>query len=126
MAFQCDDDIDITQDYLYDSGLLGTWEITDETVNGISDMNPKCCIFFEFSPDNNENDLVGIYAYSDELGNYYNDKFIVDPINQLILLDRDNGEQQSYEFTVDNSAEYLTFSFTENGLNFEQDWRKVY
>lgn len=126
MAFQCEEEIDITEDRLYETGLFGTWEIADETMNGISDMLPKCCIFFEFYGDSNDQDLVGTYTYTDELGDYTNGMFTVDKSKQLIIFDVDGSEQRIYEFALDSFAEYLTFTFTENDIEYEQGWKKIY
>lgn len=41
------DDNGISEDNLNESGLLGKWGITDETIKGISDLLPKC---YGFSP----------------------------------------------------------------------------
>jgi hypothetical protein len=44
MAFQCESDDYAPFDILDTTGLLGSWEIQDEIINGnISDMIPKCC-----------------------------------------------------------------------------------
>ena len=60
-VLQCEDDAPPVPDQLDETGLLGRWEIEDETINGISDLLPKCCKFFEFSPDNIKDDTS---AYS--------------------------------------------------------------
>jgi hypothetical protein len=125
-AFQCDDEIDITEDGLYESGLFGTWEITNETINGISDMLPKCCNFIEFYPDSNEKDLVGSYTYTDEFDDYYNGIFTVDLSSQIIIFDQYDNSQRIYEFTLDSAGEYLTFTFTENESELLQTWKKIY
>lgn len=124
MAFQCEDDIEIADDNLNDSGLLGTWEIADETVNGISDMLPICCEFFEFNPDDNKQDFTGLFVYTDSMGDVYDGLFTVDQTNQTLLFEWDD-EQITYGYELDSSQEHLTFTFTEDNLNYVQGWVKI-
>ena len=101
MAFQCEDDIEIADDNLNDSGLLGTWEIADETVNGLSDMLPICCEFFEFNPDDNKQDFTGLFVYTDSMGDVYDGLFTVDQTNQK----GGRGQSQIAEHTVVSHAQ---------------------
>lgn len=125
MAFQCEDDIEIVEDNLNDSGLLGTWEISEETVNGISDMLPICCEFLEFNPDDNKQDFTGFFIYTDSMGNVYDGLFTFDQTNQTILFDRNDNELITYGYSLNSSEEYLTLTFTQENMNYVQGWVKT-
>lgn len=124
MAFQCDVESELMEDNLNETGLFGRWEIADETINGISDGLPKCCEYFEFNPDDYKDDLTGLFIYTDSFGANYNGAFTVDEANQLILFEQNDNSPVIYEFSLDTSEEYLTFTFTEDTLTYVQGWVK--
>lgn len=124
MAFQCNDEIETIEENLNETGLLGRWEITDEVVNGIDDMLPKCCRFFQFDPDDNKQDLTGLFTFIDFTGDY-SGIFTVDQTKQQIIFQREGREPVVYDFTMNSSQDYLTFSFIEEeNLNYVQGWAK--
>jgi len=125
MAFQCEEELEITEDRLNEIGIFGTWEIADETMNNISDMLPKCCQFFEFYPDNNEEDLMGLFTYTDSMGHIYDGQFTLDQTNQLLILDRMDREQLISGFDLDDSRQYLTLTFSEDNVTYIQGWVKI-
>ena len=63
MAFQRDEEVKYPNDRLLDIGLLGSWEIAEESINGISDLTVKCCMFLDFGPDDNKQDFRGRFVY---------------------------------------------------------------
>ena len=125
MAFQCDDETDLSEDPLIDTGLLGRWEIADETIGGISDLSVKCCRFFEFNPDDNLEDLNGEFFYEDETG-VYQGMFSVDSETGTILFRREGRNPATYEYSLNGDQDYLMFTFTDNDADFEQGWSRVY
>jgi hypothetical protein len=125
MAFQCDDDIEISDDSLNDTSLLGRWEINSEVMNGkIMDLLPKCCKFIEFSTDEKENDLIGMYIYTEDMDAVSSGVFTVNLNSNTIVFEPPNSQIFTYEFMLNNNASELTFNFTENGVNFQQTWIK--
>ena len=125
IGLQCEDDAPPVPDLLDKTGLLGKWEIEDETINGISDLLPKCCRFFEFMPDNQKDDLIGLFQFTDETGEYPG-IFTVDQANQQIVFQREGRSPVVYDFTINSTQDYLTFSFTEGeDSNHIQGWGKL-
>ena len=124
MAFQCDEDIKII-DPLVETGILGRWEIADETVNGISDLLPKCCRFLEFSPDDNLEDLIGNFIYTDELQEDIEWTFIIDPVDGLIIFKRQGRDDLVYDYEINDAQDYLTFTFSEGNAVHVEGWRRT-
>jgi hypothetical protein len=126
MAFQCDED-SITEDELFETGLLGRWEIADESIDGISDLSAKCCRFIEFNPDEDPEDLSGVFLYEDgsETG-FYQGAFSVDQERQTILFEREGREPVVYLYELNDARDYLGVTFTENDAEFVQGWSRVY
>lgn len=123
-GIQCEDDIFPIEDILEETGILGRWEFADETVNGISDLLPKCCKFFEFMPDNNVEDLNGLFLFTDGTV-AYSGIFTLDEANQQIVFQRDGKTSVVYDYNLNSSQDYLTFSFVEGeNLNYLQGWAK--
>ena len=125
MAFTCDEDTDINYDNLNELGIFGEWEINSETIDGISDLTAPCCRFIEFLPDGNNEDFSGLFNYSVQPTQSYDGIFTVDPTNQVITFQREGNEEVMYSYTINNSQDTLSFTFTENEAVFEQDWVKI-
>lgn len=100
MAFQCEEDILLVEDELNTTYLLGRWEITDETVNGVQDLLPKCCEFFEFNINNKGDDLIGNSNYTDSAGINNYGIFTVDTINQTITFEQEGEQPITYNYTL--------------------------
>jgi hypothetical protein len=126
MSFQCDEDILLKDDELYRTDLLGRWEIADETISGITDLLPKCCKFFEFNINNNGDDLIGDFYYTDSSGTNTNGIFTVDTVNQTITFEQEGKQPVVYNYVLDATKEYLTFSFNQDNKAYVQGWAKVY
>jgi hypothetical protein len=126
MAFQCNDEVDYSRDRLALLGFYSTWEFDSETVNGISDLSVKCCRYFEFDPDDNLDDMVGSYFYWVDTTDYHQGTFTVDTLSREILFDLLDRSQIIYQYEMSDSFNYLTFTFTEDSLNFVQGWRRLY
>ena len=124
MAFQCEEDILIQEDDLSATGILGKWEIANESVNGISDMSVKCCRFIEFRDDENEKDLRGSLAYT-EFDMIYEGTFTVDPPAQQIVFEQDDFETVVYNYTISSSGDYLTFTYRDGDSDIEEGWVKI-
>lgn len=125
MAFQCGDDLEIIDDSLNETGLLGRWEINSEVMNGnIMDLLPKCCKFIEFRTDENEDELIGMYVYTEDTNNVYSGIFTVDLNSDTIVFEPSNNQIFTYGFLMNNNFTELTFNFTDNGVSFQQTWVK--
>ena len=124
VSFQCDEEEGYIEDALNGSGLLGRWELADETQDGISDLLPKCCQFFEFFPDSDPKDLVGEFAFTDASGNYRG-IFEADLGSGTLRLQREGHDPVLYDYALSESNEYLQFTFVENDTEFTQGYRRV-
>lgn len=124
LAFQCDDDSAATEEPLLDTGLLGKWEIADETINGLSDLLPKCCIFIELEPDKNVLDFSGIYTATYSDSEVYTGSFELKQNENQIIFRRQDQEDLFYTFSLNEAKNYLSLSFSENGANIKQGWNK--
>lgn len=125
-AFQCESDDPAPFDILDTTGLLGSWEIQDEIINGnISDMIPKCCEFLEFDPDDNITDSKGLLTYTDSQGLVNSGTFEVNLDNQTILFIDDENDEFIFDFSINESQENLMVDFTEDGTNYTQTWIRI-
>ena len=122
--FGCSNDDSDNSDLLNDTGILGRWEFTDETVNGISDLLPKCCVYFEFEPDNNTDDLAGLFSRTSEANELVIGEFTIDTDSQTITFNYGNNEQLVYNYELNEAINYLSVSFSEDDLNYVQGWVK--
>ena len=125
MAFQCEEDILIQEDDLAATGILGKWEISNESVNGISDLSVKCCRFIEFREDGNIADLEGSFTYRDELETIYEGTFVLDPPKQQIIFKRNDRETLVYNYTMNSSQDYLTFTYSDGNSDIVEGWEKI-
>ena len=123
-AFQCEEDILIREDDLAETGILGKWEISNESVNGISDLSVKCCRFIEFSEDENTTDLEGSFTYKDELEMVFEGTFQLDPSVQQIMIKRKDRETLVYNYAINSSKDYLTFTYSDEDSEIEEGWIK--
>lgn len=124
MSFQCDDDISLKEDLLIETGLLGTWEIADQTINDIDDLIPKCCLFLEFYPDDNYNDLTGFFSYTEGKTEISQGRFLVDPSEQVIIFSREGKEDRVYTYSMNQPQDILVLHFFEDDASFIQTWNK--
>lgn len=126
MAFQCESDLPAPYDNLNSLGLLGTWEIQNEIINGnLSDIIPRCCEFIEFYADDDITDNKGLYFQNDSQGTVSNGTFEVDLSNLTIVFIDDNNVEFVVAFTMDDTQQDLTLEFTEDDTNYTQGWAKI-
>lgn len=121
MAFQCDEDDPLPIDELDGIGIYGRWEIDSEFIGNISDLLPKCCRFYEFFPDDNPEDQMGLWTYTDETG-VFNGVFTLNDDDQNILFERENRTPITYGYSLTDAKDYLTFTFVVDGANYEQGY----
>ncbi len=124
MAFQCEEDILIKEDDLAATGILGKWEIANESRNGISDLSVKCCRFLEFLEDENEKDLKGNFIYT-EFDMIFEGTFTVDPPAQQIIFEHEDLETVVYNYIISSSGDYLTFTYRDGDSDIEEGWVKI-
>jgi hypothetical protein len=105
---------------LEQTGLLGTWEIREVSVNGIADLAVDCCDFLEFSDDDIRGDFQGVFK---SYGAWHetNGTFLVNTDNHTILFDFNNN-QKLYDYEVQD--EVLSFSYIDEGQEITEDWIK--
>ncbi|WP_439152916.1 hypothetical protein [Winogradskyella sp.] len=120
----CSNDDETSTDNLNQTGIIGNWEFSDEEIDGISDLLPKCCKFFEFKVDENKQDLTGLFTYTGDTNEFTEGSFIVDETGETITFLFDD-EQRIYNYTMSQSQDYITFSFFEDGSNSLQGWTKI-
>lgn len=125
MAFQCEDDLNIEEDLLFESGIYGGWELSSQTINGISDMMPLPEVILEFYADNNTLDNRGEYNLEEPSVNTVG-VFIMDQLEQSITLQKEGGADIIYGYIINPSKDRIRFSFTENNTQVEQGWQKIY
>lgn len=125
LTFGCEDDKEFVADRLSESGLLGKWEKAHETRNGISDMLPVCCIFFEFLPDSNKEDQTGVYKHTDSMGHDQEGTFSVDPSQGVITFIMADNDQLTYEYALDFPEGLLTLMFNDDRTDVVQTWERI-
>lgn len=125
MAFQCEEDVNIEQDALFESGIYGGWVFSDQTINGISDMIPPPEMILEFSPDDNIQDDRGAYNLEETANNTVG-IFIMNEAQQVITFKREGKDDIIFGYAISPTKDYITFTFTESDAQFEQGWRKSY
>lgn len=125
MAFQCDVQPNLEDDRLFETGLFGRWEIVDESTNGISDLLPKCCLFFEFYPDKNTKDQNGFFNFTDRKSENYEGVFTLDPAKQMITFEGVGKQPIVYSYVLNPNQEYLSFQFIEEGEHYSQNWKRI-
>ncbi len=103
--------------------MYGGWELSSQTVNGITDMTPPPEMILEFYPDNNIQDDRGEYNL-EEPSNSTIGIFIMNETQQVITFKRDGKDDIIYGYSINPAKDYITFTFTESNAQFEQGWRK--
>lgn len=113
-------EVSSTIDQLEQMGVLGTWKLSERSVNNISDLSVPCCDYFEFKKDAISEDLIGNFrAYG--TGYEQNGVFMIDNTNSTIEFEY-NNEQKSYGFQI--SGNVITFTYTEDNDNIVENWRR--
>jgi hypothetical protein len=125
MAFQCEDEVNVQEDLLFESGIYGGWELASQTVNGVTDMMPLPEMILEFYPDGNTQDNRGEYNLEEPFANTVG-VFIMDQIEQTIAFKREGKEDIVYGYIIHPDKDFITFTFVESNAQFEQGWRKKY
>lgn len=125
MAFQCEDDVNFEQDSLFESGIYGGWELSSQTVNGVTDMTPPPEMILEFYPDKNIQDDRGEYNLEEPFDSAIG-IFIMNETQQSITFKRDGKDDIVYGYTINSAKDHISFTFTESNAEFEQGWRKSF
>ena len=124
MAFQCEEDILIQEDDLAETGILGKWEIANESVDGISDLSVKCCRFIEFREDENQKDLKGKFTYT-EFDMLFEGTFTMNSPTQQIIFEQADRETLVYNYAINSSMDLLTFTYSDGNSDIEERWVKI-
>ncbi|TFV95786.1 hypothetical protein E4S40_06070 [Algoriphagus kandeliae] len=125
MAFQCGEDIYSDDDLLLETGILNSWELSEESINGSSDLLPKCCKYFNFHLDGKSNDLVGRYTYHEDNSGNLDGVFILDPSKQEIIFKGDDGTEILASYSINDEQNYLVLSYQAGRTELVQGYTKV-
>jgi hypothetical protein len=126
MATTClDEEIKFPNDRLNDIWVLGPWEISSESINGISDITVNCCRFLEFVPDGDSSDFSGKFFYREGDRQVGQGSFTIDPNQKTIVFQQENQSESVYQYELDSGNDYVIFTFSENGSDFVQGWDVV-
>lgn len=125
LAFTCDEPVLDKNDFLINTGILGSWEISSETIDGISDLTAKCCQAFDFYADKNYKDFKGEFKYQYELG-VKDGVFTLFPEDQKINFKQTDGKEFNYSYSISEDQDLLTFTFSDSDRIFRQGWRRIY
>jgi hypothetical protein len=126
MAFHCGEEIKYPNDRLLDIGILAKWEISDESINSISDLTVKCFRFLDFVPDEDNRDYKGIFIYSEGDKQIAEGVFTVDSSLETVVFQRDDEKDLIYKCKFDDHIDYVIFTFSEDGSEFVQRWFNIY
>ncbi|NVJ86464.1 MAG: hypothetical protein HWE15_09185 [Algoriphagus sp.] len=125
MAFQCGEEIFSEDDPLLENGFSGSWEISEESINGSSDLLQKCCKYFNFYLDGNPNDLVGEYTYSEDNSGNIDGVFIVDPTKQELIFRGKDGTDILASYSMNADRDYLILSYKAGRTELVQGWARM-
>ena len=119
----CSDDDRNFTDELEQIGIVGNWEISSRSINGITPLIALCCEFIEFKADENKEDLSGIYHWSD---GQFSDSgiFKIDIINQALIL-QDENDEDVYEFLISESGQEFILNYFDNESLISESWIKI-
>ena len=117
----CSGDDPAPYDRLDDTGLLGTWEISGQTINGITNSSVVCCEFNEFTVDDNPDDLRGNYrTYG--TGPEATGTFLVNELQSTISVERSTDTTVlDYNLLNDN----LTIEYMEDSTSIELEYVRI-
>ncbi|MCH6236024.1 hypothetical protein [Cognataquiflexum rubidum] len=126
MATTCiDEEIKYPNDRLNDVWVLGPWEISGESINGISDLTVNCCRILEFVPDEDSSDFRGKFTYREGARQIGQGFFIIDPNQETIVFQREDQSESVYQYELDSGNDSVIFTFSENGSDIVQRWDVV-
>ncbi len=120
LVFSCSSDSDNASEPV--DQLLGEWQITSRLVNNIGSL-AVLTGNFEFLEDSNPNDNRGIAINTDSAGFETELKFIVSPSSQTILFTDDDGNETTYNYTVEGDV--LSFDYSNEEGNISELWEKL-
>jgi len=110
------------EDLLYELGIMGRWEISSRTINGITDLTINCCEFLVLDGDSTSTDLAGQWFYDDGDTLINQGTFVVDTLE---------GDIQFYSQNSTFSRNYVVVSYDVIYLEhyvgstyFEEIWRR--
>ena len=119
---ECNKAIPQSDDLLFEVGLLGQWEISSRTINGVTDLSVQCCEFLELSSDSIVSDLSGLWYYDDGDTIMNQGTFLVDTVE---------GDIQFYSQNSTFTRNYVVVSYDVIYLEhyvgstyFEEIWRR--
>lgn len=118
----CNKAIPHSDDLLFDLGLMGEWEISSRTVNGITDLSVQCCEFLELSSDSISNDLNGFWFYDDGFDTINEGTFTVDTLEGDIQFYNQNSSFTRNFVVVSYDVIYLEYNV--GSTYFEEIWRR--
>ena len=118
----CNKAIPQSDDLLFHVGLLGQWEISSRTINGVTDLSVQCCEFLELSSDSIVSDLSGLWYYDDGDTIMNQGTFLVDTVEGDIQFYSQNSSFTRHYVVVSYDLIYL--EHYEGSTYFEEIWRR--
>jgi len=119
----CSEDVEdqnIKEDPLLSTQLLGEWEISSRSYNGITPLIRFCCEYLSLEEDAKSDDLKGVFSYSGG-SQETNGIFDLDTINGTISFSRENSNS-IYTYNTSNGS--IAFYFREDDVDVEEVWVK--
>lgn len=118
----CEKDAPNPNDLLTTTGLLGQWQIHQQTVNNQPNMDVYCCQFLSLLPDSSLTDLTGSWTYEDDLGSQNAGTFELDTLQSIITFHSANSTfPRTYQLV---NANVLYFSYQESSALIEELWER--
>jgi len=118
----CNKAIPHSDDLLFHVGLMGEWEISSRTVNGIPDPDIDCCQYLDLLGDSVLEDLSGMWFYDDGDTVQMEGTFTVDTVERDILFYHQNSYFSLDYVVVSYDVIYLKQSLGSGTV--EEIWRR--
>ena len=118
----CNKAIPHIDDLLFEVGLLGQWEISSRTINGVTDLSVQCCEFLELTSDSIASDLSGLWFYDDGDTIINEGTFVVDTVDGDIQFYSQNSSFNRNYVVVSYDVIYLEHYV--GSTYFEEIWRR--
>lgn len=120
--FSCttdDDNNKTATNPLEELNLLGTWEISSRSFDGITPLTVFCCEFITLDDNTDTTDLIGNLTYMGN-GIESNRVFEVSTSESTITFTNNDGNQLVMNYIIQNNT--LQLQYTEDDVVIEEDW----
>jgi len=118
----CNKAIPNSDEQLFDTGLLGAWEISSRTINGTPNPAVDCCEYLELRGDSVLEDFSGLWFYDDGDTVQNEGNFTVDTAERDIQFYHQNRTFTRNYVVVSYDVIYLEHDL--GSTFFEEIWRR--